>query len=218
VQEPSHPTAALRSDTDLIERAQRGDEKAFEALFHTYKRRVYGLCLRMTGNAADAEEVTQEAFLTLFRKIHTFRGESAFSTWLLRITLNIVLMRRRKKKLPEVPLEVPGDEEESEWMRTQFGSQDASLEGVIDRHQLDLAVAELPVGYRQVFELHDVMGYQHREISEILGYSEGNSKSQLHKARMRLRRLLGHRMRPRPRPTTKVVTMEDPEEATLVER
>src|SRR4249920_3611890 len=107
VQEPSHPTAALRSDTDLIERAQRGDEKAFEALFHTYKRRVYGLCLRMTGNAADAEEVTQEAFLTLFRKIHTFRGESAFSTWLLRITLNIVLMRRRKKKLPEVPLEVP---------------------------------------------------------------------------------------------------------------
>jgi len=207
---------ALIGHDDLIARAQRGDEKAFEALFHTYKRRVYSLCLRMTGIAADAEEVTQEAFLTLFRKIHTFRGESAFSTWLLRITMNIVLMRRRKKKLPEVPIEASNEEEECEWTRTEFGSHDAKLEGVVDRHQLDLAIAELPVGYRQVFELHDVMGYQHHEISEILGYSEGNSKSQLHKARMRLRKLLGHRMRPRRRTTN--VTTQDEEETVLVER
>lgn len=214
MQQPSHPTAQV-ADRDLIEGAQRGDEKAFEALFHTYKRRVYGLCFRMTGNTADAEEITQEAFLILFRKIHTFRGESAFSTWLLRITMNIALMRRRKKKLPEVPIELTSDEEESEWTRTEFGAHDPSLEGVIDRHQLDLAVAELPIGYRQVFELHDVMGYQHHEISEILGYSEGNSKSQLHKARMRLRKLLGHRTRPRGRTTIRIPT-QDEEDAVAV--
>jgi RNA polymerase sigma-70 factor (ECF subfamily) len=215
VQQPSHPPALIGHD-DLIARAQRGDEKAFEALFHTYKRRVYSLCLRMTGIAADAEEATQEAFLTLFRKIHTFRGESAFSTWLLRITLNIMLMRRRKKRLPEVPIEAGNDEEESEWTRSEFGSHDPKLEGVINRHQLDMAIAELPTGYRQVFELHDVMGYQHHEISEILGYSEGNSKSQLHKARMRLRKLLGSHMRPRRRTTTKVSTPQL-EEPVLVE-
>jgi RNA polymerase sigma-70 factor (ECF subfamily) len=194
---------------DVIARAQQGDENAFETLFHTYKRRVYSLCLRMTGNVADAEEATQEVFLLLFRKIHTFRGESAFSTWLLRIALNIVLMRRRKKKLPEVPIEAGNNEEESDWTRTEFGSPDRNLEGVVDRHQLDLAIAELPTGYRQVFELHDVMGYQHHEISEILGYSEGNSKSQLHKARMRLRKLLGHRMRPGGKTTIKVATQDE---------
>lgn len=216
MQQPSHPMAQIGQD-DLVARAQRGDEKAFEALFHTYKRRVYSLCLRMTANAADAEEVTQEAFLTLFRKIHTFRGESAFSTWLLRITMNIVLMRRRKKRLPEVPIEAGSDEEEAEWTRTEFGSPDPRLEGAVDRHQLDLAIAELPVGYRQVFELHDVMGYQHHEISAILGYSEGNSKSQLHKARMRLRKLLGHRMRPRGRTSIKTAT-QDEEDGVLVEQ
>jgi len=171
----------------------------------------------MAGNAADAEETTQEAFLTLFRKIHTFRGESAFSTWLLRITLNILLMRRRKKKLPEVPIEAGNDEEESEWTRSEFGSYDPKLEGAIDRHQLEIAIAELPIGYRQVFELHDVMGYQHHEISEILGYSEGNSKSQLHKARLRLRKLLGNAMRPRRRTSTKVSTLQLGE-PVLVER
>ena len=204
----SQTKSAVSDDSDLIARAQRGEADAFESLFHAHKRRVFGLCLRMTANASDAEELTQEAFLTLFRKIHTFRAESAFSTWLMRITLNIVLMRRRKKKLAEVSIETTNEEEESDWARTQFGSPDASLEGAIDRHQLDLAIAELPTGYRQVFELHDVVGYQHHEISEIMGYSEGNSKSQLHKARMRLRQLLGHRMRPG-RKTTNRVTVDD---------
>lgn len=200
----SQTKSSVTDDSDLIARAQRGEAEAFESLFHAHKRRVFGLCLRMTANTSDAEELTQEAFLTLFRKIHTFRRESAFSTWLMRITLNIVLMRRRKKKLHEVSIEATNDEEDSEWTRTQFGSPDASLEGAIDRRQLDLALAELPVGYRQVFELHDVVGYQHHEISEILGYSEGNSKSQLHKARMRLRKLLGHSMRPGRKTTNKV--------------
>jgi len=217
VNQESQTKSAVADDSDLIERAQRGEAEAFESLFHAHKRRVFGLCLRMTANASDAEELTQEAFLTLFRKIHTFRAESAFSTWLMRITLNIVLMRRRKKKLTEVSIEATNEEDESEWTRTQFGSPDASLEGAIDRHQLDLAIAELPAGYRQVFELHDVVGYQHHEISAIMGYSEGNSKSQLHKARMRLRQILGHRMRPG-RKTGVKVRRNDSKELILVEQ
>ena len=186
---------APRLDPELIARAQRGDEAAFETLFNTYKRRVYGLCLRMTDNPADAEDATQEAFLTVFRKIHTFRGESAFSTWLLRVTMNIVLMRRRRKTPKMVSVDTDYENEESDWAATELGSSDMRLEGTLDRVCLQEAIDELPSGYRKVFELHDVMGCQHHEISEILGYSEGNSKSQLHKARLRLRKLLGRSMR-----------------------
>ena len=189
------PTAA--GDSDLIARAQRGEAEAFETLFHTYKRRVFRLCLRMMGNVSDAEELTQEAFLTLFRKIHTFRGESAFSTWLLRISLNIVLMRRRKKVPKEIlPLESSIEDGEEDRPQIEYGYSDSMQAGVVDRLCLQAAVEQLPPGYRQVFELHDVLGCQHHEIAEILGYSIGNSKSQLHKARMRLRKLLRARLAP----------------------
>jgi len=178
-------------DAELIARAQTGEESAFEELFHAYKRRIYLLCLRMIGNAAEAEELTQEAFLQLFRKIHTFRGESAFSTWLHRVAMNITLMRLRKRKMKDVPLENGEESEKSDRPERQFGSADLGLKGLVDRVCLDSAVAKLPQGYKRVFELHDVLGYEHNEIAEMLGCSVGNSKSQLHKARLRLRKLLG---------------------------
>jgi RNA polymerase sigma-70 factor, ECF subfamily len=178
-------------DAELIARAQQGDEGAFEALYHAHKRRVYRLCLRMVGNPAEAEELTQEAFLRLFRKIHTFRGESAFSTWLHRLTVNIVLMRLRKKTPNEISVETSEESEQSDRPPVEFGALDLELGGTLDRVSLETAVAKLPEGYRQVFVYYDVLGYEHHEIAAMMDCSVGNSKSQLHKARMRLRKLLG---------------------------
>jgi RNA polymerase sigma-70 factor, ECF subfamily len=177
------------SEAEAIQRAKQGDAEAFEVLYNLHKRRVYSLCLRMTANTAEAEELAQEAFLQLFRKIGTFRGESAFSTWLHRMAVNVVLMRLRKKGLPVVPLEETLETEE-EAPKKELGSQDAVLAGSLDRLQLQRAVAALPPGYRTIFVLHDVEGYEHNEIAEMVGCSIGNSKSQLHKARMKLRDLL----------------------------
>jgi len=177
------------SEAEAIERAKQGDAEAFESLYHLHKRRVYSLCLRMTANTAAAEDLTQEAFLQLFRKIGTFRGESAFSTWLHRMAVNVVLMQLRKKGLAVVPLEET-IESEDESPRKEPGAEDVRLAGSIDRLQLEHAIAALPPGYRAVFLLHDVEGYEHNEIARIVGCSIGNSKSQLHKARMKLRELL----------------------------
>jgi RNA polymerase sigma-70 factor (ECF subfamily) len=172
------------SEAQAIERAKGGDAASFEALYALHKRRVYSLCLRMTGNTAEAEDLTQEAFLQLFRKIATFRGESAFSTWLHRLAVNVVLMRLRKKGLPEVSLE------ETLEPRRDIGERDMVLAGSIDRINLERAIESLPPGYRAIFVLHDVEGYEHNEIAAMMGCSIGNSKSQLHKARMKLRDLL----------------------------
>jgi RNA polymerase sigma-70 factor (ECF subfamily) len=174
------------SETQLIERAQRGDEAAFGALFESHKRRVYSLCLRMTANTAEAEDLSQEAFLQLFRKISTFRGESAFSTWLHRLVVNVVLMHLRKKGLQQVSLDEP-DTSQDEPVRRDFGDEDRRLMKSVDRLGLERAIAKLPGGYRTVFILHDIEGYEHNEIAEIMNCSVGNSKSQLHKARMKLR-------------------------------
>ncbi|HTS56007.1 MAG TPA: sigma-70 family RNA polymerase sigma factor [Terriglobales bacterium] len=177
------------SEAEAIERAKQGDEEAFEVLYHLHKRRVYSLCLRMTANTAAAEDLTQEAFLQLFRKIGTFRGESAFSTWLHRMAVNVVLMQLRKKGLPLVSLEETMETEE-ESPRKEPGAEDVRLAGSLNRLQLEQAIDDLPPGYRMVFLLHDVEGYEHNEIAEMVGCSIGNSKSQLHKARMKLRELL----------------------------
>ena len=177
------------SEAEAIERAKQGDAEAFEFLYNLHKRRVYSLCLRMTANAAEAEDLTQEAFLQLFRKIGTFRGESAFSTWLHRMSVNVVLMRLRKKGLPVVPLDDTQDTEE-EAPKKELGAVDPRLAGSVDRLQLQRAIEALPPGYRSIFVLHDVEGYEHNEIAELVGCSIGNSKSQLHKARMKLRELL----------------------------
>jgi len=177
------------SEAEAIERAKQGDAAAFEALYNLHKRRVYSLCLRMTANTAAAEDLTQEAFLQLFRKIGTFRGESAFSTWLHRMAVNVVLMQLRKKGLAIVPLE-ENIEAEEETPKKELGADDPRLAGSIDRMQLQRSIASLPPGYRMIFLLHDVEGYEHNEIAEMVGCSIGNSKSQLHKARMKLREIL----------------------------
>jgi RNA polymerase sigma-70 factor (ECF subfamily) len=183
------PATKAASDAQLIARAQRGDEEAFAALFEAHKRRVYSLCLRMTGNTAEAEDLTQEAFLQLYRKISTFRGESAFSTWLHRLAVNVVLMHLRKKGLQQISLDEV-DTSQDEPVKRDYGSDDRRLTGSVDRIGLQHAIADLPPGYRAVFVLHDVEGYEHNEIAEIMKCSVGNSKSQLHKARMKLRERL----------------------------
>ncbi len=177
------------SEAEAIERAKGGDAEAFEVLYNLHKRRVYSLCLRMTANTAQAEDLTQEAFLQLFRKIATFRGESAFSTWLHRMAVNVVLMQLRRKGLPLVSLEETIETEE-ETPRKELGAQDPVLAGSINRLQLQRAIDELPPGYRKIFVLHDVEGYEHNEIAGMVGCSIGNSKSQLHKARLKLREYL----------------------------
>ena len=178
------------SEQEAIDRAKQGDAESFAALYGLHKRRVYSLCLRMTGNVAEAEDLTQEAFLQLFRKISTFRGESAFSTWLHRLTMNIVLMRLRKKGLPEVSLEETLEPQHEDGPRRDIGVRDKVLAGSIDRLNLERSIEGLPPGYRIIFLLHDVEGYEHNEIAKMLGCSIGNSKSQLHKARMKLREQL----------------------------
>jgi RNA polymerase sigma-70 factor (ECF subfamily) len=177
------------SDAELIARAQRGEEEAFAGLFELHKRRVYSLCLRMTGDTAEAEDLAQEAFLQLFRKIATFRGESAFSTWLHRLVVNVVLMHLRKKGLQQVSLDET-DSSQEDPVKREYGDDDKRLLHSIDRITLSRAIEDLPPGYRAVLVLHDVEGYEHNEIAQILDCSVGNSKSQLHKARLKLREVL----------------------------
>ena len=188
--EPEQRQPSDSIEAELIERAKLGDAQAFQALYDKHKRRVYSLCLRMTANTAEAEDLTQEAFLQLYRKIATFRGESAFSTWLHRLSVNVVLMHLRKKSLPSVSLEETTQGGDEDTPKKDFGAEDLALAGSIDRLQLQKAVDDLPPGYRTIFVLHDVEGYEHNEIATIVGCSIGNSKSQLHKARMKLRDLL----------------------------
>jgi RNA polymerase sigma-70 factor (ECF subfamily) len=186
---PLKPDAA--SLKEAIRLAQQGDAAAFETIYQLHCRRVYALCLRMVGDPVEAEDLTQEAFLQLFRKIHTFRGESAFSSWLHRLTANIVLMRFRKKRPIAVSLdELTRPDDERERPPLELGAPDLRLVGVFDRVNLQTAVEQLPEGYRSMFLLHDVQGFEHNEIATMLGCSVGNSKSQLHKARKRLRELL----------------------------
>jgi RNA polymerase sigma-70 factor (ECF subfamily) len=178
------------TEAEAISRCVDGDSLAFETLYNLHKRRVYAICLRMVGNPAEAEDLAQEAFLQLFRKISTFRGESAFSTWLHRLTVNVVLMHLRKKGIDEISLDQEPEEDAQETPKKQYGGEDIHLVGAVDRVTLEKSIAELPTGYRTIFVLHDVEGYEHNEIADLIGCSIGNSKSQLHKARMKLRSIL----------------------------
>jgi RNA polymerase sigma-70 factor (ECF subfamily) len=189
--DPLGETAGTAATDSVLLRAQGGDPQAFAEIYGRHKRRIYSLCLRMVGNSAEAEDLTQEAFLQLHRKISTFRGDAAFSTWLHRLTINVVLMQLRRKGLQLISLDEamePGSPEDGP--ARSFGAADPSLSGTIDRLALENAVASLPTGYRLIFLLHDVEGYEHNEIAALLECSVGNSKSQLHKARLRLREIL----------------------------
>ena len=184
------------SEAEAIRLACEGNSKGFEVLYKSHSRRVYSLCLRMTGSASEAEELTQESFIKLFRKIHTFRGESSFSTWLYRLTVNIVLMRLRRKRHPEISLDATTEAtEEDSRPFLELGGPDLRLGSMLDNVNLSKAIGHLPPGYKEIFILHDLEGYEHHEIAEILGCSVGNSKSQLSKARLKLRNLLTETLR-----------------------
>ena len=175
------------SETAVVKRAIGGDADAFATLFNLHRDRVYAVCLRMTNNPADADDLTQEAFIQAFRKLSTFRGESALSTWLHRVAVNTALMHFRKRTTPQSSLDGFGD---AEYGRREFGQHDERLKYSLDRIALKRALEALPFGYRTIFELHEFDGYGHREIAKILHCTVGNSKSQLHKAKQRIRECL----------------------------
>lgn len=188
------------SEKQLVRLAQMGDKQAFARLYETHKRRVYALCLRITREQTEAEDCTQEAFLQCFLRLSTFRGDSALSTWLYRLTVNVVLMRLRAAHVKPISLDTGGTSETSNetGMVNACPVDDLHLEGAVDRIALHRALRKLPPGYRTIFLLHDVEGKAHSEIARELGCSVGNSKSQLHQARLRLRRFLRRPFAPRP--------------------
>ena len=174
------------ADLDLCRLAAGGNLAAFELIYQRYHRRTYALCLRMTNSQTEAEDLTQEVFIQLFRKVGSFRGDSAFSTWLHRLTVNQVLMHFRRRSVKNEKVSEDGEMPE----QTVTGSANPNRMQVVDRIALKNAVALLPKGYKSVFLLHDVQGYEHEEVARRLGISIGTSKSQLHKARLKLRTLL----------------------------
>jgi RNA polymerase sigma-70 factor (ECF subfamily) len=179
------------TEIDIVRLAQTGDAAAFEHLYKAHRTRVYSVCLRMTGNPSLAEDLTQETFLLVYRKIQSFRGQSTFSTWLYRVSVNVVLMKQRIKRPNETPLEERTCQTEGDDLHVrEFGVSDPQLSSVVDRVILKGALRQLPRGYKKVFLLHDCWGYEHREIAEVLGCAIGTSKSQLHKARLRLRKII----------------------------
>jgi RNA polymerase sigma-70 factor (ECF subfamily) len=186
-------SAANLDQAEILARAQAGDHHAFAQLYSIHKRHVYSLCLRMVGSVAEAEDLTQEAFLQFHRKIATFRGESALSTWLHRLAINVVLMHLRRKSLQVSSLDELMEPAPDQRPARGFGAPDLVLSGAIDRLTLQRAINDLPAGYRLIFVLHDIEGFEHNEIASLLDCSIGNSKSQLHKARLKLRESIrGH--------------------------
>lgn len=158
----------------------------FAELYEQHHRRIYGLCLRMTRNATEAEDLMHDVFIQAFRSIHSYRGESSLATWLHRVAVNQVLMHFRRCG---VRLEQTTDDGEMP-VQVVPGTEKHERMPVVDRIALDKAIAQLSLGYRVAFVLHDIEGYQHEEIAHKLGVSVGTSRSQLHKARMKLRQLL----------------------------
>lgn len=179
------PTLSL-SAQELIRRAQDGDAAAFEQLYKAHSRHVYSVCLRILKNSTDAEDLTQQVFLTLFRKIGTFRGESSLSTWLHRVAVNAALMHLRRAR----PSEARTESLDAEALPAASIS-DHSMQSAADRIGLKRALQKLPAGCKRMFMLHVVLGYEHHEIAKLESCSVGCSKSQVHKARKRLQGLLG---------------------------
>ena len=181
------PGTAREAELALVERCRRGELGAFEELYRAHAGRLYGLACRMLGNTADAEDLLQEIFLSAHRKLDTFRGDSALGTWLYRLGMNQILdhVRSRAGRAGQL---TDGLEDAS---TLPDASGHRLADRAIDRIDLERALAELPEGCRAAFLLHDVEGLEHREVSEVLGIAEGTSKSQVHKARLRLRGLLG---------------------------
>jgi len=184
---------AKAADVDLARAAGRGDMVAFEEIYTRHHRRVYSICLRMLQNASEAEDLTQDVFIQLYRKIGSFRGDSAFTTWLHRMTVNQVLMHFRKRTVKFEKTTEEGETPE----QIVAGSTDPHRMQIVDKIALENAIDQLPDGYKNVFVLHDVEGFEHEEVARILGCSVGTSKSQLHKARLKLQKLLKKQANPR---------------------
>ena len=174
--------APKAKESTTVDRAREGDARAFEELYRENAGRVYAICLRMTGNASEAEDLAQEAFVRAWQKLGSFRGESSFSTWLHRLTVNLVLSDRRSRSRRAKYLTVTGDLSRFE-KKTPGPGPHVSLD-------LEQAIATLPEGARKVFVLHDVEGYRHTEIAEMMGIATGTTKAQLHRARKLLREVL----------------------------
>jgi RNA polymerase sigma-70 factor (ECF subfamily) len=183
---PVEAGSARDADLRLVERCRQGDLAAFEELYRAHSGRLYSLACRMLGNPADAEDLLQEIFLSAHRKLDSFRGEAALGTWLYRLGMNQILdhVRSRAGRAGQL----------TDGLDDVNVLADASghrlADRAIDRIDLERALAELPEGCRAAFLLHDVEGLEHREVADVLGIAEGTSKSQVHKARLRLRGLL----------------------------
>lgn len=193
VADPTIPASATQTDFELAVSAGRGNMSAFEKLYQRHHRRVYSICLKMMRNHAEAEDLTQDVFIQLHRKVVSFKGKSAFTTWLHSLTVNQVRMYYRKRR---VKLEKTTDDGTLP-DRITTGSANPDRMQITDKLALDDAINQLPDGYRNVFVLHDVEGFDHYEVSRILGCSIGTSKSQLHKARIKLRKLIQLQANPR---------------------
>ncbi len=176
----------LASDFELVQAVAKGGIEAFEELYNRHHRRVYSVCVRMLRNSTEAEDLTQDVFFQLYRKISSFRGDSAFTTWLHRLTVNQVLMHFRKR---HVKFEKTTEESKIP-VQIASGTENPKKARIIDQIALENAVVQLPTGYRNVFVLHDVEGYEHEEVAKLLGCAAGTSKSQLSKARLKLQKLL----------------------------
>lgn len=184
---------AKTPDLQLTRAAGEGDMAAFEEIYNRHHRRVYSICLRMLQNASEAEDLTQDVFIQLYRKIGSFRGDSAFTTWLHRMTVNQVLMHFRKRT---VKFEKTTEEGETP-DQIVTGTANPHKMQIVDKLALENAIDQLPDGYKNVFVLHDVEGFEHEEVARILGCSVGTSKSQLHKARLKLQKLLRKKANPK---------------------
>ena len=184
---PADPVNSRAAEAALVERCRRGELGAFEEIYRTHSARLFGLLNRMVGNPADAEDLLQEVFLAAHRKLDSFRGESALGTWLYRLATNHCLdhLRSRAAKAGQVT-----DAIDDEPVAVDAGSR-AIAERTVAKMDLERALAQLPDGCRAAFLLHDVEGLEHREVADALGIAEGTSKSQVHKARLKLRALLG---------------------------
>jgi RNA polymerase sigma-70 factor (ECF subfamily) len=202
------PETSCLSERDALNLARQGNPAAFDFLYRRHNQRVYALCLGMVKNPAQAEDLTQETFLAVLRGIRSFHGQSAFTTWLYRVTRNTVLMCFRKKRLKETSLEeiVEPDADNSHWP-AELGKPDRHLESTADRILLHMALARLARGCRRTLVLHDVHGYDHREVAAMLGCTAGTSKSQLHRARLRVREVVRRWLRDKkPCMTTRIPT------------
>lgn len=165
-----------------VKKAQAADSQAFEALYRLHVGKIYGLCLRMTGNASEAEDCTQEAFIQAWRKLDKFRGDSSFGTWMHKVAVNSVLGRMRKSRREQDRIRLVGE----------IGQQRESIGDSAGMQDLEQAINELPSGARHVFVLQAVYGYTHEETGDMLGIAAGTSKAQLHRAKRLLAQQLGN--------------------------